>query len=87
MALGQVVTPLVNSPFSIKTELRISFPKHGTLNLPIYALPLTFRTRDEYIAPIPENERGDMMKAYSVRLNSDDEQTRLTAARAWSKWE
>ncbi|CDZ98400.1 proline iminopeptidase [Phaffia rhodozyma] len=42
---------------------------------------------DEYLAPIPEEERGDMMKAYHSRLNSDDEAVRLEAARAWSKWE
>ncbi|KAL0954999.1 hypothetical protein HGRIS_003924 [Hohenbuehelia grisea] len=42
---------------------------------------------DEYIAPIPEAERRDMMLAYHAQLNSVDEQTRLTAAKAWSKWE
>jgi len=42
---------------------------------------------DEYLEPIPEDERGDMVKAYHSRLNSEDEQTRLTAAKAWSKWE
>jgi proline iminopeptidase len=41
------------------------------------------RYRDE----IPEEERGDFMKAYHKRLTSDDEQTRLSAARAWSVWE
>ncbi len=43
--------------------------------------------RAEYEAIIPENERHDMIKAYSVRLNSPDEKTRLQAAKAWSKWE
>ncbi|MBT8446506.1 MAG: prolyl aminopeptidase [Gammaproteobacteria bacterium] len=41
----------------------------------------------EYVAPIPEAERGDMIAAYFRRLTSDDEQIRLTAARAWSVWE
>ena len=41
------------------------------------------RYRDE----IPEDERGDMMSAYYKRLTSDDMQTRLSAARAWSVWE
>jgi proline iminopeptidase len=36
---------------------------------------------------IPEVERGDFMTAYYKRLTSDDEQTRLDAARAWSTWE
>jgi proline iminopeptidase len=44
-------------------------------------------TREEYLAPIPEEERDDLMKAYHKRLNSDDEATRLTAATAWAKWE
>ncbi|KIJ52555.1 hypothetical protein M422DRAFT_26136 [Sphaerobolus stellatus SS14] len=42
---------------------------------------------DEFVAPIPEEERGEMITAYHKRLNSDDEETRLTAARALSKWE
>lgn len=41
------------------------------------------RYRDE----IPEDERGDMMSAYYKRLTSDDLETRLSAARAWSVWE
>lgn len=42
---------------------------------------------DEFIAPVPEEERGDMMKAYHKLLNSNDDETRINAARAWSKWE
>ncbi len=41
------------------------------------------RYRDE----IPEAERGDMMTAYYKRLTSDDHETRVSAARAWSVWE
>jgi proline iminopeptidase len=41
------------------------------------------RYRDE----IPVEERGDFMLAYHKRLTSDDEKTRLSAARAWSVWE
>ena len=41
------------------------------------------RYRDE----IPEDERGDFVKAYYKRLTSDDEEVRLSAARAWSVWE
>lgn len=43
--------------------------------------------REEFIAPIPEEERHDMMSAYHAQLNSADEETRLRAAKAWSKWE
>lgn len=41
----------------------------------------------EYIEPIPEAERGDLLHAYSRRLTSADETVRLAAARAWSVWE
>jgi proline iminopeptidase len=41
------------------------------------------RYRDE----IPVEERGDFMTAYHKRLTSDDEKTRLSAAKAWSVWE
>lgn len=41
----------------------------------------------DYIAPIPESERGDIMQAYYTRLTSPDATVRLKAARAWSTWE
>jgi len=40
-----------------------------------------------YLAPIPPEERGDLIQAYHKRLTSEDRDTRLTAARAWSVWE
>ena len=40
-----------------------------------------------YLAPIPESEQDDLLAAYHQRLTSDDEETRLTAAKAWSIWE
>lgn len=42
---------------------------------------------EEYLAPIPESERHDMILAYHSQLNSIDEATRNRAAKAWSKWE
>ena len=42
---------------------------------------------EHFIAPIPPEERHDMMAAYRRRLVSDDLQTRIEAARAWSLWE
>ncbi|KAJ7274323.1 proline iminopeptidase [Mycena haematopus] len=42
---------------------------------------------EEYIAPIPEKERQDMVLAYHAQLNSIDDETRVAAAKAWSKWE
>lgn len=48
---------------------------------------VTHLYREEYLAPIPEGERGNMMKAYHSRLNSSDEKISLPAAKAWAKWE
>ena len=41
----------------------------------------------EYLKPIPSEERGDLLSAYYKRLTSEDRQVRLEAARAWSVWE
>lgn len=41
----------------------------------------------DYLAPIPEDERGDMMAAYYKRLTGDDRTVQIEAARAWSVWE
>jgi len=41
----------------------------------------------EFLAPIPAGERGDLLAAYHHRLTSDDEAARNAAARAWSIWE
>ena len=42
---------------------------------------------EKYLAPIPQNERHDLVSAFHKRLTSSDEATRLEAARAWSVWE
>ena len=42
---------------------------------------------EEFLAPIPGDERGDLVEAYYKRLTSDDPDARLAAAKAWSKWE
>jgi len=42
---------------------------------------------ENFLAPIPPDERGDMIAAYYKRLTSDDPQAQLDAARAWSVWE
>jgi len=41
----------------------------------------------DYLAPIPEAERIDMVSAYYRRLTGTDEVARMAAARAWSTWE
>jgi proline iminopeptidase len=40
-----------------------------------------------FIAPIPPEERDDLLGAYHRRLIGDDEGVRREAARAWSLWE
>ena len=42
---------------------------------------------DAFTGLIPEAERGDLVRAYYNRLTSEDEATRLAAAREWSLWE
>ena len=42
---------------------------------------------EHYLGAIPVDERGDLIGAFHRRLTSDDEATRLAAARAWSVWE
>ncbi|MCX4247268.1 prolyl aminopeptidase [Paraliomyxa miuraensis] len=44
-------------------------------------------TWEGYLAAIPKEEHGDLMKAYYARLTSDDSTVRLAAAQAWSVWE
>ena len=42
---------------------------------------------EDYLAPIPVAERGDMIAAYYRRLTGGDEDEKLRAAKAWSVWE
>ena len=42
---------------------------------------------EAFLAPIPENERDDMLAAYHKRLTGDNPDVQLEAARAWSVWE
>ncbi len=42
---------------------------------------------EQYIHPIPENERDDLISAYYQRLTGNDRSEQLRAAKAWSLWE
>jgi len=42
---------------------------------------------ESFLAPIPAEERSDLVAAYRRRLVADDPAVRLEAARAWSLWE
>lgn len=41
----------------------------------------------EYLAPIPIEERGDMIQAYYRRLTGANELAKMATAKAWSQWE
>jgi proline iminopeptidase len=42
---------------------------------------------EQFLQPIPPEERGDMITAYHRRLTGPDEVAQRAAARAWSAWE
>lgn len=42
---------------------------------------------ERFVAPIPVEERGDLMAAYARRLMGDDRAEREACAIAWSSWE
>lgn len=41
----------------------------------------------DYLQPIAQSERGDMMSAYYKKLTGDNELAKMAAAKAWSLWE
>ncbi len=41
----------------------------------------------DFLAPIAQNERGEMIQAYYRHLTGGDELKRMAAAKAWSQWE
>jgi len=40
----------------------------------------------DFLQPIPEEERDDLILAYYRRLQGDNEKDKIAAARAWSNW-
>ncbi|TEA74138.1 prolyl aminopeptidase [Allopusillimonas ginsengisoli] len=42
---------------------------------------------EDYLAPIPQSERDDLIGAYHRRLTGDDRDAQLKAAHAWTQWE
>lgn len=42
---------------------------------------------EKYISVIPQEERGDLIKAYYKRLTHEERCIRVEAAKAWSMWE
>ncbi|CAA6819155.1 MAG: Proline iminopeptidase (EC [uncultured Thiotrichaceae bacterium] len=42
---------------------------------------------DDFLEPIPEDERDDLLKAYYQLLTGEDEIAKMRSAKAWSTWE
>lgn len=42
---------------------------------------------EDFVAPIPAAERGDLVAAYYKRLTGDNATERMACAKAWSQWE
>ncbi|XOV87076.1 MAG: prolyl aminopeptidase [Pseudomonadota bacterium] len=42
---------------------------------------------EDFVAPIPVEERDDFVRAYGKRMGGADELARMGAAKAWSRWE
>jgi proline iminopeptidase len=42
---------------------------------------------ETYVAPIPRDERGDLVAAYYKRLTGDNAHEQKVCARTWSQWE
>ncbi len=42
---------------------------------------------EQFLSPIPEDERGDMVAAYHKRLFGEDEAVQRACARSWARWE
>ena len=75
------VTELVlRGIFLLKREELDFFYQSGTS----FVFPDAF---EEYAGHIPEEERGELLKAYHRRLTSEDQATREAAAKRWTTWE
>ena len=42
---------------------------------------------EDFLSPVPEDERDDLIAAYHKLLTGDDQAVKLAAAKAWSMWE
>ena len=77
---GQVNELVLRGIFTLRRKELEWFYQEGASQI----LPEAF---EEYIKPIPEDERIDLIAAYHRRLTGPDKEVQLAAARAWSTWE
>jgi proline iminopeptidase len=80
MHVARVSELVLRGIFTLRRSELLWFYQEGASHI----LPEAF---EEYVRPIPREERGDMIAAYYRRLTGDDEAVKLAAARAWSMWE
>ncbi len=76
----QVMGLLLRGIFLLKESEIRWFYQEGASNI----FPDAF---DRYVAPIPESERGDLLKAFYKRLTGKNAAVRAEAAAAWARWE
>lgn len=77
---GSVLALLINGIFlSRQAEYRWLFQEGASMIFP--------DAWQHFIAPIPPEERGDMLEAYYQRLISEDPDVNIPAAKAWYDWE
>jgi proline iminopeptidase len=76
----QVLGLLLRGVFLLKSSEIRWFYQEGASNI----FPDAF---ERYIAPIPETERSDLLKAFYKRLTGKNAAVRAEAAAAWARWE
>lgn len=76
----QVMGLLLRGIFLLKESEIRWFYQDGASNI----FPDAF---DRYVAPIPEAERSDLLKAFYKRLTGKNAAARAEAAAAWARWE
>jgi proline iminopeptidase len=77
---GRVSALILRGIFLLRPQEIAWFYQRGTDAL----FPDAF---EQYVAPIPVEERGDLVSAFYRRLTSEEPAVRLEAAKAWSVWE
>jgi proline iminopeptidase len=76
----RVTELILRGIFTLRRSELLWFYQKGASNI----LPEAFA---DFVAPIPEAERGDLIAAYHRRISGRDPDAGLAAARAWSMWE
>ncbi len=76
----KVTSMVLRGIFTLRREELLWFYQKGAS----YIYPDAF---ENYLKPIPVEERDDLISAFYKRLTSDDKQIQMEAAKAWSIWE